>query len=144
MLKENKRNVTVCVSAVHENPDGEREYMETRTEGRLSERESVLYVLYEEKTQKADRPVKNLLKIEKEPLRASLKKSGGICWKAVFEEGLRQETEYLTPYGAFSAGVETKSVILEQMQNKISLQLAYTLFIQGFKQADCRLDITIR
>ena len=60
--------------------------MKTENKGRLSEREGVLYVLYEEKTEEGE-VVKNLLKIEKELLRASLKKSGAVSWKMVFEQG---------------------------------------------------------
>ena len=41
-------------------------------------------------------------------------------------------------------GAETKVVTAEKKEEKTSLQLVYTLFIQGEKQADCRLEIMIR
>ncbi len=98
MLRENKRNVTVITASVHRDQEGEQEYREIRAKGQLSEREGVLYVLYEEEMEGAERPVKNFLKIEPSPLRVSIKKSGGVCWKAVFEKGMRHEADYRTPY----------------------------------------------
>ena len=117
--------------------------MKTENKGRLSERGGVLYVLYDEKTEEGE-VVKNLLKIEKELLRASLKKSGAVSWKMVFEQGKYEKSEYQTPYGTLEIGAETKEVKAEKKEEKTSLQLVYTLFIQGEKQADCRLEIMIR
>lgn len=125
------------------NTEGEKQTIKTESKGQLSEREGVLYVLYTEKTEEKT-AVKNLLKIEKEPLRASLKKSGMICWHMIFEKGRYEKSEYQTPYGALEVGVETKEIKTEKREEKTSLQLAYTLFIQGEKQSACRLEIEIR
>ena len=140
MAGEERRECTVCVKSEQRDKAGERRRMETRSRGRLSEREGVLYVLYEENA--GDR-IKNLLKIEKDPLRVSLKKSGGISWKIHFEAGKRDCSEYSTPYGTLEIGVQTERVTLHRDKEKTSLQLLYALWIQGEKQADCRLEIEI-
>lgn len=143
MIKEKSRECRVWVTSHQVNTEGEKQVMKTENKGRLSERGGVLYVLYEEKTEEGE-VVKNLLKIEKELLRASLKKSGAVSWKMVFEQGKYEKSEYQTPYGTLEIGAETKEVKAEKEEEKTSLQLVYTLFIQGEKQADCRLEIMIR
>lgn len=143
MIKEKSRECRVWVTSHQVNTEGEKQVMKTENKGRLSERGGVLYVLYKEKTEEGE-VVKNLLKIEKELLRASLKKSGAVSWKMVFEQGKYEKSEYQTPYGTLEIGAETKEVKAEKEEEKTSLQLVYTLFIQGEKQADCRLEIMIR
>lgn len=143
MIKRKSRECRVCVTSHQVDTEGEEQIIKTENKGQLSEREGVLYVLYEEETgEKA--VIKNLLKIEKEPLRVSLKKSGAVLWKMIFEQGKYERSEYQTPYGALEIGTGTRTVKLEKGEEKTSLQLAYALFIQGEKQADCRLEIEIR
>lgn len=145
MTEERSRECTVCVRSEQRSADGEKQIFETRSEGRLSERGGVLYVLYTEKMEEGQTAaeVKSLLKIEGEPACVRLKRSGAVSWNMLFEQGTRHVSEYRTPYGALSAGVETKIVTVEKGQEKTSLLLAYALFIQGEKQADCRLEIEI-
>lgn len=145
MIREKNAECMVCVRSEQISGTGERQTMETRSKGRLSEREGVLYVLYEENggETRADAPVKNLLKIEWGSARASLKKSGAVSWKINFERGKRDRSEYITPYGALEIGVETREVKVKKGQEKTSLLLVYTLYIQGERQADCRLELEI-
>ena len=121
--------------------------METTNKGQLSEREEVLYVLYEENLEETGSgdlaDVRNLLKIEEAHARVTLKKSGGVSWKIRFEAGKQDRSEYETPYGGFEIGVETKDVTIKKEHEKTSLQLVYTLVIQKEKQAACRLEIEI-
>lgn len=135
----------VFVRSEQINETGERQTMETRSKGQLSGGEKVLYVLYEENSEEtqAGAAVKNLLKIEAEPVRVSLRKSGMVSWKINFEQGKKDRSEYRTPYGTLEIGAETREVKVEKEQEKTSLLLVYTLFIQGEKQADCRLEIEI-
>lgn len=152
MVKGKSRECIVCVTSELKGVDGEMQVFERRSRGRLSVRERALYVIYEEPSKEpqekaetaAEARVKNLIKIEKEPFRVSLKKSGAVCWRMVFEQGKRETAEYGTPYGMLLIGVETERLTLKKEQEKTSLQLIYTLYIQGEKQADCRLEITIR
>lgn len=143
MIKDKSRECIVCATSCQRDRKGEEQNIKTESKGRLSEKDGVLYVLYEESTDEKQ-TVKNLLKIEKELCRISLKKSGAVSWKIVFEEGNRDRSEYETPYGALEIGVDTNAITLEESGQKISLQLAYALFIQGEKQADCRLELEIR
>lgn len=142
MIKEKSRECRVYVTSHQVNTEGEKQTIKTESRGQLSGREGVLYVLYTENTEE-ETVIKNLLKIEKEPLRVSLKKSGMVSWKMFFEKGRYEKSEYQTPYGTLKIGAETKEVKIEKRGEKTSLQLVYTLIIQGEKQADCRLEIEI-
>ncbi len=86
MKKDKGRIVTVKIMSRQTGVDGEHHVMDSQETGRLFEREGVLYVLYEES---GDAPVKNLLKIEKEPVRIHLRKSGAFSWSINFEEGTK-------------------------------------------------------
>lgn len=147
MIDEKRKKCTVRVRSEQINGDGEKQIMETKSEGQLSERNGVLYVLYTESMDESgtgiSAKVKNLLKIENRPVRVELKKSGAVSWKMIFEQGKKHRSEYETPYGALEIGVDTAEAKLEKGQEKTSLQLMYTLFIQGEKQAACRLEIEI-
>ncbi len=154
MASEKIRECMVCVASYQIDAAGEEQTMKIKSKGQLTERDSVLYVLYEENMEEGqekmgantlpDRAaVKNLLKIETESVRVSLKKSGMVSWNIVFEQGKKKKSEYGTPYGSLEIGVETKGVRIRKDGKKTSLQLMYALFIQDEKQADCRLEIEI-
>ena len=147
MIKEKSRECRVWVTSHQVNTEGEKQVMKTENKGRLSEREGVLYVLYEENLEETGSgdlaDVRNLLKIEEAHARVTLKKSGGVSWKIRFEAGKQDRSEYETPYGGFEIGVETKDVTIKKEHEKTSLQLVYTLVIQKEKQAACRLEIEI-
>ncbi len=143
MIKENRKEVTVRIASHQTDADGEQQDMEMHGTGQLFEREDALYVLYEENPGIAGKTVRNFLKIEKNPCKVSLKKSGAVSWAVAFEEERHDVSEYQTPFGALLMEVETESVQLERTGRKISLQLVYTLFIQGTKQAVCRLELEI-
>lgn len=140
-MREKSRECTVCVTSEQTDRAGERQRMETKCKGRLSERGGVLYVLYEENVE--GDVVKNLVKIAEDPPRVSLKKSGEVSWNMYFEAGKSGRSEYVTPWGALEIGVQTKEVTLKREQEKTSLRLLYTLYIQGERQADCRLEMEI-
>lgn len=142
MITENKKECMVCISSHQVGADGESQSMEIKSRGRLFKRGSVLSVLYEE-NEKVGEQIRTLLKIEEEPLRVSIRKSGAVIWNAVFEAGKKDISAYETPYGALELEVETKTVNVWQTKQKTSLQLAYALLIQGEKQADCRLELDI-
>lgn len=54
MIKEKSRECRVWVTSHQVNTEGEKQVMKTENKGRLSEREGVLYVLYEEKTEEGE------------------------------------------------------------------------------------------
>ena len=147
MINGKRRECTVRVRTEQVNAAGEKQIMETTNKGQLSEREEVLYVLYEENLEETGSgdlaDVRNLLKIEEAHARVTLKKSGGVSWKIRFEAGKQDRAEYESPDGGFEIGVETKDVTIKKEHEKTSLLLVYTLVIQKEKQAACRLEIEI-
>lgn len=141
MTEENKKDILLQIVSYQKDAEGEIHQIKTQAAGQLFEREDALYILYTEMQEDGGNSIKNLLKIEEKTGRVSLKKSGAVSWKAEFEEGKYQLSEYQTPYGSLGMGVETDKVLLEKEEKKISLHLAYTLYIQEEKQAECRLEI---
>lgn len=147
MMKETGTDCIVRVRSEQRNADGEKQIIEARSKGRLSEREGVLYVLYTENMDEngtgESAEVRNLLKIEKSSAWAEIRKSGAVSWKMRFEQGRTERQMYVTPYGSLEICTETKAVAVKTEQKKTSLQLMYALLMEGEKQADCRLEIEI-
>lgn len=162
MQNTTNRECTVHVISEQTDMDGEKQVIKTENKGRLYRREGALYVRYTEKMEEAKdaAETENLLKIEALnvpeienrntahiPVRVTLKKSGVVSWEITFEQGTRARAIYETPYGILETCVETTevnyAVSFINGQEKTSLRLAYTLLIQGEKQADCRLELEI-
>lgn len=149
MIRDNGRECVVRTISRQTDVQGEEQIIMTQGKGQLSERNGVLYVLYKENTDEGQRGesgagiVKNLLKIEKEPERVCLKRSGAVSSEMIFAEGKKNSSLYKTSYGTLEIGTETRKVSVRKETEKISLQLMYALFIQDEKQADCRLKIEI-
>lgn len=151
-----KRKVRIKVESLQTDLEGNRQHMKTDSTGQLLEREGILFVLYQEKMEGVDAPVKNLLKAEpverdtgeedeeSGSYRIILEKTGGVSWMIIFEEGKRHESNYDTPYGPISMGVKTDTVSLQRSEEKICLNIGYTLFVQGKKQAACEIKIEMR
>ncbi len=162
MKNINNRECTVRVISEQTGVDGEKQIIRTENKGRLYRREGALYVYYMENMEETQgaAETETLLKIEALnvpeiealgiahiPVRVTLKKSGAVFWEITFEQGMRAHAAYETPYGTLETSVETTevnyAVSFINGQEKTSLRLAYTLMIQGEKQADCRLEFEI-
>ncbi len=165
MKNTNDRECMVRVMSEQTGADGEKQVIITKNKGRLFKKEGALYVRYTENMENTEETqgaaeTENLLKIEALnvpeiedfntahiPVRVTIKKSGAVSWEMTFQQGVQARATYKTPYGAFEMCAETTeadyAVSFRNGQEKISLQLAYTLFIQGEKQADCRLKLEI-
>ncbi len=160
MKNTNDRECTVRVMSEQTGIDGEKQVIKAENKGRLFKKGGALYVCYTENMEETQdtAEVENLLKIEAlnvpeiedfniahVPVRVTIKKSGAVSWEMTFEQGMRAQATYETPYGVFETCAETTevnyAVSFLNGQEKTSLRLAYTLFIQGEKQADCRLEL---
>lgn len=99
------------------------------------------YVLYDEVTEGFEDITKNMIKFHDTGLEVT--KKGLINVHMVFEENQKNMTSYITPYGNILVGIDTGSVLVEESENQIKVQVAYTLEANYQYLADCRIEMVI-
>ncbi|MCM1125190.1 MAG: DUF1934 domain-containing protein [Lachnospiraceae bacterium] len=123
-----------------ENADGGQE-LETITAADYYKKNGSHYVLYDEVTEGFDDVTKNMLKFHDSCLEVT--KRGLINVHMVFEENQKNMTSYATPFGNILIGIDTESVLVEELENQIRVQVAYTLEANYQYLADCKIDMKI-
>lgn len=123
-----------------ENGDGSQE-LETITAADYYRKNGNHYVLYDEVTEGFDDVTKNMIKFDDTCLEVT--KKGLINVHMVFEEHQKNMTSYMTPYGNILIGIDTGSVLVEESENQIRVQVAYTLEANYQYLADCRIEMMI-
>ena len=99
------------------------------------------FVKYEEKA-KDDKGNKVLLKFIDNFF--EMNKTGEVTSTLNFEEGVRTEGLYKTPFGTFVIDTDTKRLVVNITENKIVIGLEYILAIDGEYVADCNMEIEIK
>lgn len=124
-----------------ENGDGGQE-LETITAADYYRKNGSHYVLYDEVTEGFDDVTKNMIKFHDTCLEVT--KRGLINVHMVFEENQKNMTSYMTPYGNILIGIDTGSVLVDESDNQIRVQVDYTLEANYQYLADCKIDMMIR
>lgn len=124
-----------------ENGDGGQE-LETITVADYYRKNGNHYVLYDEVTEGFDDVTKNMIKFKENCLEVT--KRGLVNVHMVFEEDKKNMTSYATPYGNILVGIDTGSVLVEEEEKQIRVQVAYTLEANYQYLADCRIEMMIR
>lgn len=124
-----------------ENGDGGQE-LETITAADYYRKNGNHYVLYDEVTEGFDDVTKNMIKFKENCLEVT--KRGLVNVHMVFEEDKKNMTSYATPYGNILVGIDTGSVLVEEEEKQIRVQVAYTLEANYQYLADCRIEMMIR
>lgn len=124
-----------------DNSNGGQE-LETITAADYYKKNESHYVLYDEVTEGFDDVTKNMIKFRDNCLEVT--KRGLINVHMVFEENKKYITSYMTPYGNIMVGIDTGSVLVEEKEKQIRVQVAYTLEANYQYLADCRIEMMIR
>lgn len=99
------------------------------------------YVMFEEVQEGFTEKTKGMLKIKKGSV--ELSKKGLIQSHMLFEEDLRYATEYRTPFGGFMMDVCTHQLKISENQDRIVIEIVYSLETQGQPVTDCKIKILI-
>ena len=98
------------------------------------------FVKYNEKTDDG-KENKVLLKFEENFF--EMTKSGEVSSVLTFEEGVKTEGGYKTPFGTFVIVTDTKKLDVKVGKKNIFINLEYELAIDGEFVADCKIYIEI-
>ncbi len=122
--------------------DEDLEKIETICPGEYYFRNNAHFILYEERFEGFDEPVKNVLKLREKEF--SLLKKGMINVHMVFSEGKKTLTEYATPFGTILLALDTYSIGIEQVDDHLDISICYGMEANYQFIADCNISIKIR
>lgn len=124
-----------------ENPQEEEQELETITPGEYYKRNGNHYVIYEEVTEGFSDTTQNRIKFGESLLEVS--KKGLLNVHMIFEENKKNMTSYTTPYGNILIGIDTRSVKVREEQDRICVDVDYTLEANYQYLADCRIEMSV-
>lgn len=123
-----------------ENSDG-GQALETITPADYYRKGGSHYVLYDEVMEGFDDVTKNMIKFQNNCLEVT--KKGLMNVHMVFEKDKKNMTSYATPYGNILIGIDTEAFRLEEEENQIRVEVAYTLEANYQFLADCKIEMSI-
>ncbi len=123
-------------SEISYEPDDAEVYT-LQTEGRLFERNNILYIVYEESEISGMKGDKTLLKVEEKVF--SMKRYGEHASELVFIPERETSSIYQTPQGVFSMFCYTKE--LEMSKDPFQVEVKYNLTIEGLTKSSNRLKL---
>ena len=145
------KNVLVTISGLHyddsvmmvqEENSNEANSIEVTTPATYYLKNGKHYIVYDEIVEGIPGTIKNRIKIDEGKL-LDITKSGITNSHMVFETEKINVTPYQTPYGDLLLGTYTKGMDIQIEEERIELQVRYSLDINGDKAADCDIRILI-
>ena len=116
--------------------------LETITPADYYQKNGSHYVIYEEMMEGFTDVTKNRIKFNDSCLEVF--KKGLINVHMVFEENKKNMTSYMTPYGNVLIGIDTGSVLVEEKDKQIKVEVEYTLEANYQYLADCKIEMELR
>ncbi len=136
-----EKEVFVSVCGTQYDGTGEANPIEVITPGTYALRNNKHFVLYEEIMEGTDSVTKNTLKVSDKEV--SLKRTGATNVHMIFSTENKTSANYTTPFGNLLIGVDTKSIKVEETEEKISVAVDYALDVNYEFLADCELKVDI-
>lgn len=136
------KDVLISVKGLQFGEGEQEDELESITSGTYYLKNGNHYVLYEEASEGFEETSKNMLKFK--PHELTLTKKGLVNVQMVFEENRKNMSNYNTPYGDIMIGIDTRSVMVEEKEEDIHVQVDYALEVNYEHFADCKIDIHIR
>lgn len=120
-------NVTVKVVGEQKSNREEKtvEPIELVTKGNLHEKDGMFYLKYDEYYEDLDKPVKNLLKFDKDSL--MLTKKGDVSSEMSFKCRETTDAYYSTPAGLIPMNILTEGYQMENTETEIKISIVYIM-----------------
>lgn len=134
------KEVLVSITGMQFAMSDEGSDIQVVTLGEYYERNNSHFLLYEEVDEEGN-TTKNIMKFRPDLL--ELTKKGAANVHMLFEEGKKNLTNYSTMFGDILIGIDTRKILLAETEEKITIDVEYTLDINYEFLADCRIHIDI-
>ncbi len=136
------KEVLVTIRGLQNGPQTDGEPIEMTTVGEYYYKNEKHYILYEEVMEGEIGTTKNRIKIAPEMM--ELTKKGVVNVHMLFEKNKKNITQYYTPYGSLSMGIDTKQVEIREEADLLEVSVIYGLEMNQEFLADCDIQITVK
>ena len=123
------KDVLISVSGMQFGPETNGEQIEVITKGNYYKKKDKHYLLYDEVMEGMDGVKKNLIRFDSKVFQ--LTKSGVTNVNMLFEENKRNITNYITPFGSITIGVDAHNIDVEETKDQIRIKIDYALDVNG-------------
>lgn len=139
-----KKSVLITVTGLLYTGSGEdeRDYIDVITPGQYYFRDEKHYLVYEERIEGCDLPIRNLVTVS--PGRVRIRKTGIVSTEMSFEPKKETGTWYSTPYGRMEMSVFTHRITIKETEENIDAEVRYRLLIGGTQQNECFVRIRVQ
>lgn len=136
------RDVTIVLRSSQRYPQQEPEEMELTVHGKLYFRGGSVFISYEESAMTGMENTRTTLKVE--PGRVEIIRTGKNHSRLCFQEGLRHESPYRTPYGLLQLATVTHHLVTHMGQEGGTLSIRYQVEMEGQLASENHLQIEVR
>lgn len=116
--------------------------LETITPAEYYKRNDSHYVVYDEITEGFTDTTKSIIKFRDSQVEVT--KKGLVNVHMVFEEKKKNMTSYSTPFGSILIGIDTDEIKIKEEDDKIYVNVVYSLEANYEHMADCKIEMSIR
>lgn len=141
------QDVLVTITGMHQSEDiqvsaEDMEPIEVITPAKYYLKNGKHYILYDEVVEGVTGVIKNKIKIVDDN-HLEIIKSGITNSHLVFENGKTYASSYATPFGMMQVETKTRALNVCVDEDKISVDVDYTLFVNEEVAAECRIVMGI-
>ncbi len=116
--------------------------LETITPAEYYKRNDSHYVVYDEITEGFMDTTKSIIKFRGSQVEVT--KKGLVNVHMIFEEKKKNMTSYSTPFGSILIGIDTDEIKIKEEDDKIYVNVVYSLEANYEHMADCKIEMSIR
>ncbi len=135
------KDVMISVSGIQFGPDVDGEKIEVITKGNYYKKKNKHYLLYDEVTEGIEGVTKNTVKFDENAFQ--LTKSGVTNVNMLFEENKRNITNYITPFGSITIGIDAHNIEVTETEEQIRIRIDYALDVNYEHLANCEIHMDI-
>ena len=136
------KEVIITIRGLQNGPETDGEPIEMIVAGEYFYKNNKHYIVYDEVTEGESEITKSRIKISNGQM--ELKKNGVVNVHMVFEENVKNITQYYTPYGALSMAIDGKKVEIKESEHEIDVKVEYGMEMNGEFVADCNISINVK
>lgn len=136
------KDVILTISGLQFAQEMDAEPIEIVTAGNYYKKNGKHYIIYEEVMEGFEGTTKNIIKLSEDYL--DITKKGIANVHMVFEKNKKNMTYYQTPFGSLFIGIDAGQVQVEESEDNIDVNVAYTLEANYEHLADCRIQMNIK
>lgn len=136
------KEVIITIRGLQNGPETDGEPIEMIVTGEYFYKNEKHYILYEEVMEGESQVTKNRIRISKGQM--ELTKHGVVNVNMTFEENVKHITQYYTPYGSLSMGIEGKKVEIKESEHEMDISVEYGMEMNGEFVADCDISINVK